>query len=718
MNLEERVEILEKRVEYLEKQLQVRQAPVSRENIDSAGIRVDNTSTETERPVFVTRPQNVPRQEPALNPAVNKNNVRPLVQHVTNDVRMHYEKPQNKDMESFIGKNVFVVVASVLIFVGLVVFAAAVMPYLSREVKFAAMVLGSMILTIAGYMLSRRKPTVFNVALLACGLGAVYISLFTGKIYFEFIADVPLYLSLLVWCVVVYLCSGYKSILFNIIGQAGILISLVMGSVNIVRSGEIRLTLFLAIYVIIAEILYNSLYKSENYLINSISALVSLMILSALVNDFITHTESGTEQTYMDILAVPILIFALFILLLYVLARNIIYAKSGMISGIYYTVAGYSAYLSLIVTMIEITDSDNACAYITALFGVLMYIITEHIYIEEENLIPVIFNTLMICISIVCYCFAKHSYCSVLMIPCFTAVYERFRNRENRSSRMALHCSALCGAFFSTIYVITEEVINGRLSEVFNTAGAVYLITGIVFMIIICWLSKPEKVFEKISLYMALVMVLLIQIPGSPPAELLLSKNSRILLCLFLMLAIQIYIKLNKGFIDKEEPLFSQPTFICFFIVNALCMLYSLYALDKAGNSVISYVVTLAIAAALFSLNVFDLMKAENFKLSAYAGIKYTILIIFAAGRFENKPVTSILLFLWAIVCLVFGQKFKQKPLRLYALILALLSTVKLLVFDISYDNLVIRAFSLIICGGLCFGISLFYTRLEKTMKR
>lgn len=80
---------------------------------------------------------------------------------------------------------------------------------------------------------------------------------------------------------------------------------------------------------------------------------------------------------------------------------------------------------------------------------------------------------------------------------------------------MALHCSALCGAFFSTIYVITEEVINGRLSEVFNTAGAVYLITGIVFMIIICWLSKPEKVFEKISLYMALVMVLLIQIGKS-----------------------------------------------------------------------------------------------------------------------------------------------------------------------------------------------------------
>ena len=182
MNLEERVEILEKRVEYLEKQLQVRQAPVSRENIDSAGIRVDNTSTETERPVFVTRPQNVPRQEPALNPAVNKNNVRPLVQHVTNDVRMHYEKPQNKDMESFIGKNVFVVVASVLIFVGLVVFAAAVMPYLSREVKFAAMVLGSIGLTAAGFTMTRKKQSALSISLMACGLGAIYITLFTGKI--------------------------------------------------------------------------------------------------------------------------------------------------------------------------------------------------------------------------------------------------------------------------------------------------------------------------------------------------------------------------------------------------------------------------------------------------------------------------------------------------------------------------------------------------------
>ncbi|MCR5419851.1 MAG: DUF2339 domain-containing protein [Lachnospiraceae bacterium] len=715
MNLEERVEILEKRVEYLEKQLQVRQTPISRENVDSAVIRVDNTFTE--RPVFITRPQNVPRQEPALNPAVNKSNARQPVQRVTNDMRMHNEKPKNKDMESFIGKNVFVVVASVLIFVGMVVFAAAVMPYLSREVKFAAMVLGSMLLSIAGYMLSRRKSTVFNVALLACGLGAVYITLFTGKIYFGFISDVPLYLSLLVWCVVVYLCSGYKSILFNIIGQAGILISLVMGSVNIVRWGGFRLTLFLAVYVIIAEILYNTLYKNENYLANSMSALVSLMILSALVNDFITSTEFDIEQSYTNIFAAPVLISVLFILLLYVLTRNLIYAKNGVISIISYTVTGYTAYLSLIITLIEITDSDNACAYITALFGVLMYIITEHIYIEEENLTLIIFSTVMSCVSVVCYCFAKHSYCSVLIIPCLIAVYRRFRNSESEVSRMPLYCSALCSAFFSTIYTITGEIINSWDLAVSGPAEAVYLITGIVFIIVICLISKPEKPFEKISLYMALAMGMFIQIPASPETRLLLSEISRILLCLCLMLATQIYIKLKKDFINKEEPLFSQAAFICFFIINALCMLYSLYALDKIGNGVFTYAAALAIAAALFSLNVFNLMKAENFKLSAYVGIKYTILIIFAAGKFENKPVTSILLFLWAIVCLVFGQKIRQKPLRLYALILALLSTVKLLVFDISYDNLVMRAFSLIICGGLCFGISLFYTRLEKSMK-
>jgi hypothetical protein len=303
-----------------------------------------------------------------------------------------------------------------------------------------------------------------------------------------------------------------------------------------------------------------------------------------------------------------------------------------------------------------------------------------------------------------------------MIIPALIVLYSRLRNEDGDALRMAAASTTLCGAFFSTIYILREKI----LADDFTTsdpAAAAYLITGLVLILLICAISKHRSPFEKISYYLALLAVVLIQIPLSPYVSLWISEDGRRLMCVCLMLCVQLYIKLRRDFTDEDRPLFSQGTFICFFAVNALCMLYSLYALHCLSDHAVMYAVALAAAAGLFGLNVMNLMNTEDSRFSPYIGVKFTVLIIAVANEFANKPITSILLFIWAIICLVSGQKLRQKPLRLYALILALLSTIKLLVFDIAYDNLVMRAFSLLICGGLCFGISLFYSRLEKSNK-
>ena len=768
MDLAERVELLEKKVAYLEEQLQRREGSyVSREDDKKAETVSDHSQTgifaimenmespesiqaKQERPVYVPRPQQMmnrqggqqprpqqmmnrqagPQQglpQQAVNRQVNAQHPAPGMTggninntRYTKPVRpvppVRREKPRSGDMESFIGKNVFVVVASVLIFVGLIVFAAAVMPYITDEIKFAAMVLGSIGLTAAGFTMTRKKQSALSISLMACGLGAIYITLFTGKIYFNFIADIPLYVFLLAWCVVVFFCERYKSLLFNIIGQLGILISLFMGAGNIYATGETHLAVYLGIYVAIAQILYNSLFKCRNYLINSLSALVSIMVLSVLTRGVVADTTGGFGFGQMISPVGPVIVCILFGLLIYIFIRNTLYAKAESIYIQSYETVGYTMFFTMIFIVSQITNNLNTGACIATLFGLLLFAVTEYVFYGEDRDISVdIYSTIMACVSVFCYFFIENSYCSALVIPCILAVYLRFKREDEETVFPIQACVTLCAAFFSTVHVLWG--VRPAFIDTFSSqpSYSAYIISGIVFIFLIHIISRPDSQFEKISLYLSIATVSLCQITHFPGLYSRHEDDSRILICICLMLGLQLYTKFRKDFIDKDEPPFSQGTFICFFAVNAVCMLCSLYAMHRLNDNMLPYTISIAVAAGLFSLNVFNLMSSENSAFSPYVGIKFTVLIIAVAHDIGNNPVTSILLFGWAVVCLIFGQKLKQKPLRLYALILALLSTIKLLVFDIAYDNLVIRALSLFICGGLCFGISLFYSRLEKS---
>ncbi len=52
-----------------------------------------------------------------------------------------------------------------------------------------------------------------------------------------------------------------------------------------------------------------------------------------------------------------------------------------------------------------------------------------------------------------------------------------------------------------------------------------------------------------------------------------------------------------------------------------------------------------------------------------------------------------------------------------YGLVLSIISVIKLIIIDISYDNLALRAASFLVCGLLCFAISYIYNKLDKNNK-
>ena len=120
------------------------------------------------------------------------------------------------------------IAASVLIFIGVILFAVLMLPNITDEIKMAAMYVVSAIFLCFGFVrIGKDKEDKFALVLLGCGAGVLYISLIMSNIYFKVIGDIPLYVLIMLWSLGVVYLARYKSELFMAIGHIGITISMI-----------------------------------------------------------------------------------------------------------------------------------------------------------------------------------------------------------------------------------------------------------------------------------------------------------------------------------------------------------------------------------------------------------------------------------------------------------------------------------------------------------
>ncbi len=144
------------------------------------------------------------------------------------------QKPKKAsiDLETNLGKNVMSILASILIFIGLISFVAFVFTDLSEMLKMGVMFLFSFGLFGVGVWRVEKNKNALSLGLSSCGIGAVFISILLSCFYFEFITNEFLLFGLLVgWSVVGLLLSKrYESDLFVIISYIGFYIALLLGA--------------------------------------------------------------------------------------------------------------------------------------------------------------------------------------------------------------------------------------------------------------------------------------------------------------------------------------------------------------------------------------------------------------------------------------------------------------------------------------------------------
>jgi len=121
-----------------------------------------------------------------------------------------------------------------LIFISIIIFSTVFYPNLTDEIKVLAMFIFSIGISVFGYLGVRKNAKdTFKIAVMACGIGCIFVSLLVTRIYFEMLSDSALLILVLLWAALVCYLSKFSNALFIIIGQIGIIVTLLTSITNL-----------------------------------------------------------------------------------------------------------------------------------------------------------------------------------------------------------------------------------------------------------------------------------------------------------------------------------------------------------------------------------------------------------------------------------------------------------------------------------------------------
>ncbi len=272
--VKEKLEFFTQEIAYLNRQVQTLKAELDAKSVTQ--------SVAMQMPQDVQRPTQQPAQQvqqPAQRPAqpiiqptyVQAAPASPKAQVVSQAVQ-HQKQEQPKkspvakaDWESAIGKSLMGIFASVLIFIGLILFATVLVPFFGNIGKMCITFMVSFVFLAVGLSKLKKYPkNKFFLALTGCGVGALYISLLLGNIYYKVIGDIVLYLLILLWGAAVCALSRMQEKLFQIIGHLGITISVIFGCVLCMQTEDVlKFTILIVFYLITSVIFYVAHYHRE-----------------------------------------------------------------------------------------------------------------------------------------------------------------------------------------------------------------------------------------------------------------------------------------------------------------------------------------------------------------------------------------------------------------------------------------------------------------------
>lgn len=594
-------------------------------------------------------------------------------------------KHEAKDLEKIVGKSLMGVFASILVFISLILFATIILPYFNDTAKMICTYLVSFaFLGVGLYLVNKEQDNKFYLALLGCGAGALYISLILSNFYFKVIGDIPLYILIALWGIGVCYLAKYKNQIFQIIGLSGVTIAMIFGC-NLCMDTEdgIKFLALIIFYIISYGSFYFTHFSKDYYgnLVQNIFGLVNGVYL------YIASENIVSGNAYISK-----------ILILVILAINIgitLYCKIGE-AKYSFIIMMPSYILVFILQLYNVIVSEELCGIIAWLLCVVLIAIIEWKDINYE-IGKTIVNTIIVIIAffVVCYIdpLRNHGLVPMVFLPFILLGFYRKNDIYK-----------LVSLFLFLMYVFSGEI------NIFERVIFGVIVYGMIFGLMCfkkCkstpWFSYIYHIFTVIFLYYASYQVFAVELRDANVGNMLgflLSNAFNIAM-----------LKLNFYSKDEDEEDYD----IIFNIINIIMMIVGSVLISCQLGTITHFIIILT-TVAVFMLNIKNILdKYDGYLPGVYIGGKFTVLLIVILASFDSPNyIVSIGCFIASVISIMFGFKGKYKSLRIYGLILSMISIFKLIMIDINYENTLGNALSFLGSGLLCFIISMIYNYIDK----
>ena len=599
-------------------------------------------------------------------------------------------QPKRQNLESAVGRNLFAVLASVLVLLGVGVFISTIYEQIPEIIKIIAIYAFGFALLGVGLGLYRKNDNKFWLGVASCGLAELLVSIITSHSYFGILPLAGTFLLVLLWIIGAFLLTRYHPTVFKTIGFIGFLISMMLG-IDLLDGGNpgIFMTL-LGAYVVLSVffMVTNPRYLKMNTAmafgsalglllfipmeavlpreIRWISGVIAVVILAAFHGVYVGKAKLH-KNAYPIYSFVTVLVAAVFL--------------SIYRPGVFLPVMGGAVFLLWFLQRYY-GSKDMVRWWYTALAGV--YLTVAAFYQMGADQPELWWYGAFTVAAYGLYWLTKQRDIPWLGLLCFAVLYWRGTGQE-------------------------------------WLPWMAFLAAGILF-----WLCGEKRVQRDNGLqsawYVALFLIAhdlqhLLQQPileGVTGADRWMVRQISDGV-FFAILADANVWYLHRTMADREKLLrITVPSVVVMALQG-----YALLGCMSAVDSELWYISGLGILSSMlvlsYSLWYTFKTRGSSRNLMLWQFIKFTLYCWAVLALLDSPGILMhISLLLVAILAVALGFRLGHKSVRIYGLVLSLVDVVGLVLFNIDYDNSLQFAGGIVLCGVLCFVISFIYSRLSK----
>lgn len=624
-------------------------------------------------------------------------------------------------LENLIGKNLFAILASLLILIGVSIFISTIYTYIPEILKIAFIYLFGFAMLGVGLGIYKKNENKFWLAVGSCGLAELLVAIIASHSYFKILSLPITYLFILIWIIGSFKLTKIQPVLFKTIGYIGFMVSMTLGLDLIEYNDTIGYISLFVSYVVLSVF-----FMISNEDLNKTNALIAICSSFGLLffRDYkwFSHFNSASNSWPWQMLLM------LSILILISIFFNSLYAIKNK------TKTGYTIHSILTLYLVLLFTDCLGDLTFPLLFASLLYLWSLNTILEfgRQNLFSIFACFYLLFWGNVSFpAFEWEHYGFLILMFVFYIHY--YLKQEKSSAWLGI-------ASFWTFMSIGSNIISDIMLELnyrfannlssefyyeqlYNQTYWLILLIGISMALMLLFHSnklKHDSILE-ISWYFSFISLICKLIELS--IELLtnyyawnnlwleqLIENNIVAISIIL---ISIFNTAYLHFAIKQGKSHSKVKWLL-LPFQGLLLIQTLNILDYDGFcSMFGFLSSLLIV--LYSVSYTIKTQNKQSRLILWQFLKFTWYISFVLSVWEaSSIITNISLLILAIGAIVLGFKIQNRSIRLYGLIVSFINVISIVFSNVEWSNSLQLSFGIILCGLLCFGISFIYYKVSK----